>query len=270
MKLLKTEWLKLRHHNFFWIGMGLYLVCLILIITQIGAWTFKTGEGGIQLESLAALGIYKADKLWQHMTYMTAFFKIIPTFLLVFFISNEFRYKTFRQNIIDGFSVEQLYYSKVISAVGFTLLSLLTIIAAGFIVGLIYNPDAPLSDFLNGTHFFLSYFLELFCFMAFALFLTVLFKRSIITVILLLVYYYIIENILSIKYGVPAIYFLPTAASRELNLQPFTQLVPILAGADQDSKGVQTEIPVKFMLLTLVYSLMFVFGGNLILKKRDL
>jgi hypothetical protein len=271
MKLLKIEWLKLKHHRFFWIGMALYALSMVVLISQMGRFApfdSKNNEGGmIAFQNLADAGLYSLPYIWQHITYLASFFKFIPAFLLIFFISNEYQYKTYRQNVIDGLSVGQYYISKIYSALIFTSVSLLIVAVTGFIMALQYNEDINWSTFLYGTDYLTAFFVEVLFIMVFTMFLTLVFKRSTITVIVILAYYFIAEPLLGLVLGQPVKSYLPTEPSRLLNLQPITRLL----GADALLGNVTPSVAsVKFMMVTLLYTLMLAAGGYFILKKRDL
>ncbi len=271
MKLLKIEWLKLKNHRFFWIGMGLYALSMVVLITQMGRFApfdSKNNEGGmIAFQNLADAGLYKLPYIWQHVTYLASFFKFIPAFLLIFFVSNEYQYKTYRQNVIDGLSVGQYYISKLYSALIFTTISLLIVTATGFIMALQNNEDINWSTFLYGTDYLTAFFAEVMFIMIFTMFLTLVFKRSTITVIVILAYYFIAEPLLGLAIGEPMKLYLPTEPSRMLNLQPITRLL----GADALLGNVTpTVASVRFLLITVFYTIILGVGGYLILKKRDL
>lgn len=271
MKLLRIEWIKLKNHKFFWIGMGLYALCMIILITQMGKLTpfeNKNNEGGmIAFQNLADAGLYKLPYIWQNITYLASFFKFIPAFLLIFFISNEYQYKTYRQNVIDGLSVGQYYLSKLFSVILFTFISLVIVAATGFVMAMLYNEDIVWSKFLYGTDYLTAFFAEVLFIMIFTTFLTYLFKRSTITVIIILAYYFIAEPLLGLVIGEPFKHYLPTEPSRMLNLQPITRLL----GADALLGNVSADVvSVKFLLTTLLYTTVLALGGYLILKKRDL
>lgn len=270
MKLIRIEWLKLRHHNFFWIGMGLYILSIVLLITLLGNFKLieqKEGEGMITFQTLGEAGLYKLPYIWQHVTYLAGFFKFIPAFLLIFFISNEYQYKTYRQNVIDGLSIGQFYTSKLYSAVFFTLISLLTVAITGFVMALLHNDNLDWSSFTTGTDYFAAYFAEVFFMIIFTIFLTVLFRRSTITIIFILAYYFIIEQLVGFALGEPLKYYLPTAPSRELNLQPITRLIGADALLGTESPD---SVSTKYLLTTFLYTIIFAAGGYVILKKRDL
>ncbi|MGB0178158.1 MAG: ABC transporter permease, partial [Owenweeksia sp.] len=221
MKLLKIEWLKLKGHPFFWIGLGLYALCMILLVTKAGSIEWQTSdpsnpEGGQKLLNFGEAGFYKLPYIWQNVTYMAGFFKFIPAFLLIFFVSNEFQYKTYRQNVIDGLSIGKFYLSKLMSALLFALLSLLIIGITAWIIAATNNSGASAADFLENSDYLIAYFAEVFFLMVMALFLTFLFKRSTITVIIILLYYFIVEPIAGWAIGEPVSNYLPTRPSREL------------------------------------------------------
>ena len=269
MKLLKIEWIKLRGHNFFWIGMGLYALSMILLITQFGAITInqQETEGPAMEMNFGEAGFYKLPYLWQNITYLAGFFKLIPTFLLILFVSNEFQYKTLRQNVIDGLSVGQAYWSKMLLALWFAFFSLLLIGLTGLVIAVNFNPEASLADYFSHIDYLLAFFAEVLFMIVFAVFLTFIFKRSTISIIVILAYYYILEPVLGFAIGEPFKYYLPTAPSRELILQPFTRMFQFDSFLGIESPD---SVSYKYLLVTLVYTIIFGVAGLLVLKKRDL
>lgn len=275
MNLLKIEWMKLRGSRVFWWCMGLYILSMVLLIYGIGDFEFSQGseeeEGMVKMQTLGEAGFYKLPFLWQHITYVSGFFKLIPTFILILFISNEYSYRTMRQNVIDGMSLQQYYLSKLLSAVVFAFISMLVIALTGVTLALLYN-DSITGNLLFGRFdYLLAFFAEVLFIMVFAMFLTFLFKRSTISVIVILAYYFIVEPLLGFalnSYVSPnAGTYLPTAPSRELILQPFTRLFQLDAFLGTKSAE---AVQLRYLLLTFLYTFIFALGGFAILKKRDL
>jgi hypothetical protein len=275
MKLLKLEWMKLKGHIFFWIGLGIYVLGMILLIVGFGDFQlFGSNQKGseqaqdalIKIQTFGDAGFYKLPYLWQNVTYLAGFFKFIPTFLLIFFVSNEFQYKTYRQNIIDGLSTNQFFWSKIISTVLFSVGSLLVISLTGFIIALSYNPDASLADYFVNMDYLLAFFAEVLFIITFALFLTLLFRRSTVAIIVIISYYFIVEPVLSFLIKEPLSNYLPTQPSRELILQPFTRLFKVDSFLGIESPD---QVSYKFLILTFAYCIAFAYGGYLVLKRRD-
>lgn len=275
IKLIKIEWLKIRGNRFFWIGFGLYLLCMILLIVKAGGISLnlsneENAADGFKSVSLGEAGLYKLPHIWHNLTYLAIWFKFIPAFIFIYFVSNEFNYKTFRQNIIDGLSIRQFYISKLLTAFNFSLLSFLIIGICIFILALAYNEGAAFTEIFAHSEYMLAYFLEVFFLMLFVLLLTLWFRRSTITIIVILLYYFIIEPLLALilntSLGEGVGYYLPTQPSRELILQPMSRLFNVDAMLNHQSPD---TLNYKFVWLSLLYSVILGFGGFAILKSRD-
>lgn len=271
MKLIKLEWLKFKGHRFFLIGTGLYVLCMIGLILGIGQVRPLGNKASDQdalivIGSFADMGFYKIPYVWHHITYFAGVFKFIPAFILLFFVANEYKFKTYRQNLIDGLTKSQFYLSKMFSVLGFSIFSTLIIGLTGFLVALIYNPDIPIMDLFQGGEFLLAYFAEVLCLITFAVFLTFLLRSSTVAIIILLLYYSLVEPI--IGYSLMGDYdiFLPTKASRDLINQPFARMSNM-----SELLGIETAetVPIKELIITFAYTVVFALGGYLILKKRD-
>jgi len=268
-KLISIEWKKISGHRFFWIGTALYLFCMILLITKFGSIRlFESNEegGSTPLKTFGEAGFYLLPYIWHNISYLAGFFKFIPAFIIVFFISNEFQNKTMRQNIIDGLSISQYYWSKLISIIFFTVLSTLIIGLTGFIAASAHNSDIGFGEYFSGISYLFAFSAEILFFFCFALFVNVLFRRSAIAIVIILAYYFILEPVIGLIIGKPYSTYLPTRPSRELIAQPFTKMF------QADSLlGLETvdKVPFNLLLVSLLYTCIFAFGGYWILKNRD-
>lgn len=272
MNLLKIEWMKLRGSRVFWWSSALYLACTLLLILGMGNISFSQGsEGAMQSKTFGEMGFYKLPHLWQHITYVSGFFKFIPAFILIMFVSNEYSYRTMRQNVIDGMSLRQYYYSKMLSALAFALVSTLIVSLIGLAVGLTHNEDLSANLLFGGMDYLLAFFAEVLFMIIFAMALTFLFRRSTISIIVILAYYFLVEPILGFSLNQylaeGAGTYLPTAPSRELILQPFTRLTQLDGVLGTTSAE---SVDLKYLFLTFAYTLIFALGGFAILKNRDL
>lgn len=275
MKLILLEWKKMKGHPFFWIGLSLYAVSMIALIFLFGnitlGATFNASadgtETGFEARNFADIGFYKLPFIWQNITYFSGFFKFIPVFLLIFFVAGEFQFKTFRQNIIDGLSTSQFYYSKVLTAFLFAALSLLFVLLPSLIMAASYNEGATGADYLNRMDYFVAYFSEVLFMMMFALFVTLLVKRSAVAIILILIYYFIAEPLIGLAIGEPIKDYLPTRPSRKLIQQPFLRLLNV-----DSFLGIETpdSVPVRFLVVNFVYIILLGIGGHLMVKRVKL
>src|SRR6476620_12789663 len=115
LHLLKIEWLKVKNYRTFWILGGLFL----LSIFGINYIAFSIHEE--QSKSAMANAImgspFNFPEVWHTITYMSSFLLFIPGLLMIISITNEFSFKTHRQNIIDGLSRTQFIHVKLASVV---------------------------------------------------------------------------------------------------------------------------------------------------------
>ncbi|MEO8769536.1 MAG: ABC transporter permease [Ferruginibacter sp.] len=156
LKLLKIEWLKIKNYrtfiviaSFFAIGVfaSNYIIYSIFknIVNQSNA-----------AKLISKFNPYDFSYTWQTTSYTTGFLLILPAFLLIILITNEFTYKTNRQNILDGWSRQQFINVKlalaVIAAIASTLLVIITALGFGFSTG----TDFSLDGFSHVGFFFLK------------------------------------------------------------------------------------------------------------------
>jgi ABC-type transport system involved in multi-copper enzyme maturation permease subunit len=106
--------------------------------------------------------------------------------MVVISITNEFTYRTLRQNVIDGLSRSEFLISKILTNVLLSFMSVAMIFVIGLVTGLIYTPEVELDRILTDLEFFPAYFLEIFFFLSYALMLGIIIQRSGLTIIVLL------------------------------------------------------------------------------------
>jgi ABC-2 type transport system permease protein len=187
--LLKIDLKKLTSYRTFWVIVGLYFVMLI----------FSTASGMELLKLLDSLidgfggdfninrvPIYHFPDVWLNLIWFSGWLKIIPAVMVVISVTNEYSYRTLRQNVIDGLSRGEFIVSKMLTNFVISILSVLSIFLIGLITGLIYSPSIKFAEVITDLEFFFAYFLEIFFFLSYALMLSILVKRSGLTIILVL------------------------------------------------------------------------------------
>jgi ABC-type transport system involved in multi-copper enzyme maturation permease subunit len=273
MNLILIEWFKLKNHRFFWIGMGLFIVLMVLLLVSVGQFdmmksngTNAEGETEQVKMTLGNAGFYKLPLLWQNTSYLAGFFKFIPAFLLLFFVASEYQYRTLRQNIIDGLTVNEFFWSKIFSLLLFTVISVLAVGLTSVALAGQYN-DLSTVSLWERSEYLLGLFAEFFFLLSFALFLGILVRRSAIAIIVLLLYYFLLEPVLGFALGEPIASYLPTRPSRNLIEEPFTRLLKV----DQ-FLGIERADSISWrnLLISFLYGFGFCGAALVLLKKRDL
>jgi ABC-2 type transport system permease protein len=189
LHLLKIDLKKLTSYRTFWVVCGLYFITLAFA-TASGMEFLKllarTFEGFGQEININRIPLYHFPDVWLNLIWFSGLFKVVLAIMVVISVTNEFSYRTLRQNVIDGLSRSEFLYSKILTNVLLSLMSVVMIFVIGLITGLIYSPSAAYEHILMDVEFFPAYFLEIFFFLSYALLISILIQRSGLTIILLL------------------------------------------------------------------------------------
>lgn len=181
--------MKLRSYRTFWVVGGLYFLTLGFGAAsgmEFLKWLARTFEDFGSNLNINRIPLYHFPDVWLNLIWCAGLLKIILGIMVVISITNEFTYRTIRQNIIDGLSREEFLLSKVFMNVLFSFVSVAMLFFIGLVTGLIYSSDITWNKIITDLEFFPAYFLELFFFLSYALMIGVLIQRSGLTIILLL------------------------------------------------------------------------------------
>ena len=242
LKNLKIEWLKIKYYKAFWIFMGLYLISIIAI-NNIAFYIYQQTVKEMPMADALLNNPYSFPKVWQTVGWTGSWLLYFPGIIMILLASNEFSFKTHRQNIIDGWSRNEFVYTKILLTVCFalttTIITTITAISVGFASG---------SDFsMDGLANIIYIFLQSLSYISLALLLSILFRRSGVALIVFFLYGLIFETII---YGLlnryvnnQLGYFMP--------LQPTDVLIPLPFGDKIFYKNVPGAV--TLVITTLVY-----------------
>jgi len=266
IRLLKIEFKKVANNKTFWILLGLYALILGTIFFGIQSVIneFMIDAGKKAPIPVTKITLYDFPGIWQNLTYVAGYFKIILAIVVIIFITNEYSYRTIRQNIITGLSRWDFLLSKLLMILVISTAATLFLFILGLILGFTNTPEVTLSMMFVNLTFVFTYFLELFAFMVFALFLGILTKRSGLTIGLLFLYFYIIEKYINYKLPDGWGDYLPLRSIGNLIDIPNTSLMKIFG------LNFRTFVSLQDVIVVLAYSFIFIYLMQLTLKKSDL
>ena len=195
LRLLKIEYLKVKSTTYFWVFFGLFLAFLLTLpIFSKMFLDYLAGEGeklsGFPINSLP---FYDFIDLWQNMTFLYKFASLLPAFIIIISVSNEYRYGTIKQNVIDGLSRNELLLSKMLFAIVFSAVISIAVFLIGLWMGFMWSPVTDATFIFRNVEFIFAYFLVLVGFQIFCLMVTLMVKKPGITILLLLFYFFAIE-----------------------------------------------------------------------------
>lgn len=266
LHLLKVDLKKLLDYRTFWVIVGLYFFTLCMGAAsgmEFLKWLARMIEGFGQRINITRIPLYHFPDIWQNLAWCGGLIKIVLAIMTVISITNEFSYRTIRQNIIDGLSREQFLLSKVATNFVLALLSMAMVFLIATIAGLIYTPKLDFPYGFTGIGFYPAYFLEVFAFLSFALMLGVFIQRSGLTIILLLLSY-LIELI--IKANVDD--YLPGIIPY-FPLESIMNLVP-LPFARYAFQEIRDYVTFSSIAIATVWTVLFNYFAYLKLKRSDI
>lgn len=266
LHLLRIDLKKLTSYRTFWIVCGLYFLTLGTTTAsgmEFLKWLVSMGaEFGADI-NISRIPFYHFPDVWQNLTFISGFFKTILGFMVVISITNEFTYRTVRQNIIDGLSRRQFLISKVLTNVLLSAMSMVMVFLIALLTGLIYSPSISVMDLVMDLEFFPAYFLEVFAFLSFALLLGIVIQRSGLTIVIL-VLSRMIEAIIraNIDDYVPwFIPYLPMESISNLIPMPFPRYV---------FREIQDYVSITSVIIAGAWAFVFNYLAYLKLKKSDI
>lgn len=223
-KNLSIEWLKLKYYRTFkWI-MALFVICLIgsnYIGYQFKSISTARTKGGLDMLIGNPFGF---PDVWQSVTYISSFLLFLPGLLMAILITNEYNFKTHRQNVIDGMSRKEFAITKIVLALLVAVFS--TVIVFLIAVGTGLASGSQFSFF--GSHYIFYFLLQAVTYTMAGLLLGFLIKKSGLAIIIYLVYAGFIKNLLSIlanRYLSGIGSYFPVSSSDNLIPFPFFQKV---------------------------------------------
>ncbi|MEJ0032322.1 MAG: hypothetical protein WDO15_19015 [Bacteroidota bacterium] len=190
LHLLKVDLKKLTNYRTFWIVCGIYFIALTFV-TASGMEVLKFAADRIEdfgsKINIRRVPLYHFPDVWQNLIYVAGFFKFILGVMVIISVTNEFAYRTVRQNVIDGLSRLEFIQSKIMTNAVLAGISTVLLFLIALITGLIYSPELKFSEIINDVEFFPAYFLQVFGYLSFALLLSIFVNRSGLTIIILMV-----------------------------------------------------------------------------------
>lgn len=275
IRLLNIEFFKIRHNRaskvliIFYFGLLSSIALLSALKIEFGPFNFK----------LAEQGIFEFPYIWHFNTYFAAILKFFLLLVIVSMVANEYSNKTLKQNLIDGLSKKEYILSKFYMMVVMSLISTLFVFVVSLILGLIYSEDKNIGLIFTDLQYFVGFFIKLISFFSFGLFMGIWIKRSAFAIGALFIFY-IIEGIIglflsfSLSQDTTTLIksILPFYSSESLIPNPIPRLDFIKQASNQLGEIYQIDynVPIFNIVVSLLWSALFIYGAYALIKKRDL
>jgi ABC-2 type transport system permease protein len=155
-QILYTEWLKLKNYKAF-IILSIFFAIGVLATNYIVYTTYQNvvvkSKAGVLLGDFNP---YSFDYVWQTVSYTSGYLILLPVLLIIIIITNEFSFRTVRQNIIDGWQREEFFHAKLLLVVLFAIASTVMVFLTGLIFGFQEAKPFSMTGFSHVGYFFLK------------------------------------------------------------------------------------------------------------------
>ena len=220
-QLLAIEWMKLKNYRAFWILLCLYIATIFganFIIYRIQQVIYAERQAKGLATMVLGSPPYSFPTVWQATAHVSSFLLFIPGLILIIAVTNEYSFKTHRQNIIDGWTRQQFIVAKIMIATLLALLSTILVAVMAPIFGFMQG-DTEFS--FEGFSYIGYFFLQAMSYIMVALLMAVLFKRGGLAIGVFFSYALILEQIVVLLLNRYANY-----SGRYLPLETTDMLIP--------------------------------------------
>jgi ABC-2 type transport system permease protein len=269
--LLRTEWLKLKKYRAFWWMAGIVALSypgINYIFYKIYSELLEKGNATTaQMIKMLVGNPFTFPEVWHTVAYASSIFIFIPSIVVIMFITNEYSYKTHRQNIIDGWSRNQFMTGKLIDVLIVSVLITCIFTIVALVTGYV-NIGESNGGAWSQTKYIGLFLLQTFAQLSIAFLIAFLTRRAFIALGIFL-FYCIIAEPLAERYA----YFKLNDIGRFLPLEISDRLIPVPAFLGKFTPdrynaavaAVNTHIVYTVLLLALTWFLCFWINS-----KRDL
>lgn len=287
MKLLQIEYKKIVGNKSFKVFSIMFLVLLPLLAILFPIYWSIPLAG----ENFYPFMPTSYEAAWYSVSFISSWFCFfLLSFILIYHITNEYNYRTVRQNIIDGQTRTEYLKGKIYLMLTILFFATVYVFIIGFVGGLIFSTfepkdagmiqtflktfngietDVEAQDFgvvTDGMFNVIRFFIQNLGAFSLAFLIGFLAKRGILAILIffgLFLSEKIGEVILEVnQFGFVKDY-LPTNAF--MDVLPYPNLTELLSGISSPASMNWTAV-----LITIIYSVLFIFFARMLFFKRDI
>ncbi|MGV3539766.1 MAG: ABC transporter permease [Rufibacter sp.] len=253
---LRIELRKILPYPTFWVILVLQLILLYLFF-------YVRGHATINGQTPGA-GLYQFPQVWQHLAYVSSYLNLIPGILVLILVTDEYSFRTLRQQVIDGYSRANLVQSKFGVAVLLALFLTGALLVMGLAFGLVYGSAEGEHSMFTNARFVLYYFMQLLGYLTLAMLVGFLVKKTGLAILAYLAYALIAERLLRWQMPDHLDQYLPMRTFDAFTPNPNQALEQLVLGVTETLTPPQAFVP------ALLYLALFCGLSYLLLRSRDL
>jgi len=114
----------------------------------------------IAVPGFSMRNLFRFPDVWATFAWIASWFNILLAIMVIVLVGNEFLFRTFRQQVINGLSVDDLVVGKGIIIFFIALYSLLLVFLLGSVFGIIFSHNFEFADLFSKSHLLAVYFIS--------------------------------------------------------------------------------------------------------------
>ncbi len=275
IKLLRIEFRKVLTYKIFWILFGLYILFLTLGILM-AEFSINNMVDGVNRRlpiPLPHVTIYFFPWIWQNIVFFATlrYVLIFPAIVIIILITNEFTFKTIRQNVINGMSKAEFITSKLLLILVVSTVMTVLLAFAVLIIGISHTSGITFALVSEKMVFIAGFFLTMVTYLIYALFFGFLLRNTGLAIAIFTLYTFIVEPILY--------YFLKSPLVFKNNISPYLPVNSVLRITEYPAIDVlknimginlQNTVTGTSCLIALLYAAVMVGIVYWVVGKKDL
>ncbi|MCX6282603.1 MAG: ABC transporter permease subunit [Bacteroidetes bacterium] len=275
IKMLRIEFKKILTYRTFWILIGLYFTFLAAGIL-LAEFMINHMVNNINQRlpiPFPHVAIYYFPDVWQNVAFFASirYVLIFPAIIMIILITNEFTYKTIRQNVINGMSKTEFLLSKLLIILLISLVMTVVLTAGSFFIGLFHSGFSEVNFFTKGLPFMAGFFVSLICYMVYAFFCGFMLRNTGLAIAIFTLYSLIIEPVLYFFLRAPFLFkntiytYLPVNTVIRLAEYPAIPMLKKMMGLE-----LQSNVSFTACLIPVAYAVAMTGIVFWVMKKKDL
>jgi len=250
-RLLQIELIKVKSYRTFWAILGIYALIFVL----------ATSTMGMVVPENPTYSFFGFPDIWHNLASVASYLNILPGILIIMLIANEYTFKTFRQNLIDGLSRKELVYSKFILIGVIAFLCIFFILLWGLLRGILAGYFNAISEIYQKTYFLSYLFMQIVGYMSLAALITFIFKRAAISILIFLVYIVALERIVRWRVSDDIDRFFP--------MKVFGGLISDIGSISFQGMLEASSLSLEWTILFAILYILGFFGASLLLMGKS-
>lgn len=248
--LIQIEWMKLKRL----VTMKVILLVYMVAVPTMYLLMSLLEVGPIRLPTAA----YQFPDSYQLVCWTASWFNLMVGVIIVVYTTNELKYKTQRQNVIDGLSKKDIILSKFYVILGLSAFVTIYTALVGLVIGLLHGSENSIFD---GLEYIAVYFVSTLGYFSFAFFFANLVRLPALAIIIY-IFSTIIEGIIGLIVANKYVELFPLTTFSKLTPFPLKYWVA-------PSENALLSTP-QATGLAAIYISLFVLISYWVIKNRDI